>query len=205
MPTIVVPFRGQGGKQRLEPLSEPARKALAAAMLDDVLAACLQVGRTFVVAPRGAASDVSAPAGAELVTDPGHGQGAAVGAALALVPSGPVLVVNADLPCVTARDLYALLGELPPDGLALAEAADGTTNALALASPHLFQPVYGTGSAARFRALDPSPAAVRTVPIPNLIDDVDTLDDLRRLGARLGPKTRRALASLEQQLAWAAA
>jgi 2-phospho-L-lactate guanylyltransferase len=205
MPTIVVPFRGPGGKQRLEPLPEPARRTLAAAMLEDVLAACVQVGRTLVVAPEAAAADVRLREGVELVPDPGRGQGAAAEAALAHVASGPVLVVNADLPCATARDLYALLGELPADGLALAEAADGTTNALALASPHLFQPLYGTGSAARFRALDPSPAGVRTAPIPNLIDDVDTLDDLRRLRERLGGGTRRALASIEQQLAGAAA
>jgi hypothetical protein len=31
---------------------------------------------------------------------------------------------------------------------------------------------------------------------PNLVDDVDTLDDLRRLAPRLGPRTGRALADL---------
>jgi 2-phospho-L-lactate guanylyltransferase len=195
MPTIVVPFRGPGGKQRLAPLPEQARTALAAAMLGDVLTACTAVGRTLVVAPASAGLVDVAPAA--LVEDPGRGQGAAVEAALALVPDGQVLVVNADLPCITPRDLYALLGELPPAGLALAEAADGTTNALALAAPHLFRPLYGKGSAAWYRALDQSPAAVRTVPIPNLVDDVDTLDDLRRLGTRIGPATRAALASID--------
>jgi 2-phospho-L-lactate guanylyltransferase len=195
MPTIVVPFRGPGGKQRLAPLPEQARTALAAAMLGDVLTACTAVGRTLFVAPASAGLVDVAPAA--LVEDPGRGQGAAVEAALALVPDGQVLVVNADLPCITPRDLYALLGELPPAGLALAEAADGTTNALALAAPHLFRPLYGKGSAARYRALDQSPAAVRTVPIPNLVDDVDTLDDLRRLGTRIGPATRAALASID--------
>ncbi len=195
MPTIVVPFRGRGGKQRLEPLSEQARAVLAEAMLGDVLAACAPVGRTILVAPADATpTDVGV---ADLVDDPGRGQGAAVEAALARVPDGQVLVVNADLPCVTPRDLYALLGELPADGLVLAEAADGTTNALALTSPHLFRPLYGKGSAARFRSLDPSAAPVKTVPIPNLVDDVDTLDDLRRLGARIGPSTRRALAAID--------
>jgi 2-phospho-L-lactate guanylyltransferase len=209
MPTIVVPFRGPGGKQRLEPWPEPARRTLALAMLGDVLAAAAPLGRRLVVAAAGAveAGGELGPAGpalegVELVTDPGRGQGAAVEAALAQVVEGPVLVVNADVPCATARDLLALLGELPPEGLALAEAADGTTNALALASPHLFRPLYGKGSAARFRSLAPSPAAVPTVAIPNLVEDVDTLDDLRRLRARLGAGTRRALASLEQR--WAA-
>lgn len=210
MPTIVVPFRGPAGKQRLDPLPAAARAAVAEAMLADVLAACSEVGgRTLVTAPADAhALVVAAARGAtiELVGDPGRGQGAAVKAALEHVADGPVLVVNADLPCVTARDLYALLGELPPDGVALAEAHDGTTNALALSSPTLFEPLYGPGSAARFRALGARAAArgstkrpdpVQSVPIPNLEDDVDTLDDLRRLATRLGEHTRRALAQLE--------
>lgn len=198
MPTIVVPFRGPGGKQRLAPLAERARASVATAMLEDVLDACVAVGDTLVVAPRGAVPDevVAARDRVMVVADPGLGQGTAVESALGRVADGPVLVVNADLPCVTARDIYALLGELPAGGIALAEAADGTTNALALASPRLFEPLYGQGSAARFRALEPTAVAVRTAPIPNLVDDVDTLDDLRRLEPRLGPATRRAFASL---------
>jgi 2-phospho-L-lactate guanylyltransferase len=189
MPTIVVPYRGPGGKQRLAPLRDPARARVAAAMLADVLAACTQVGRTLLVAP--ADADVSAE-DVERVADPGSGQGAAVEAALALA-DGSVLVVNADLPCVTVDDLEALLGALPEGGIAFVEAADGTTNALALAAPALFRPLYGSGSAARFRAL----GNAVTAPIGNLVDDVDTLDDLRRRDPRLGPNTRRALASLE--------
>ena len=94
------------------------------------------------------------------MTDPRHGQGAAVRAALdAAVSAGspaPYLVVNADLPCVTARDLLALAGAIPENGLALAPAADGTTNALGLADESLFTPLYGPGSAERFAALGPS-------------------------------------------------
>ena len=200
MASIVVPFRGLEGKQRLAPLPDRIRAAVADAMLADVLAACAEVGPTLVVAPESAHEAVrrAVPAaGVEVVADPGHGQGAAVAAALASVADGPALVVNADLPCVTARDLYALLGALPPGGVALAEAADGTTNALALTSPALFEPLYGPGSAARFRALGESPAAAAAVPIPNLIDDVDTVDDLRRLGPRLGPRTADTLAALD--------
>ncbi len=93
---------------------------------------------------------------------------------------------------MTARDLLALAGAVPDGGLAYAPAADGTTNALGLRSPDLFAPVYGPGSAARFAALGPS----RRVEAPNLIDDVDTVDDLERLAGRLGPRTRGVLASL---------
>jgi hypothetical protein len=58
--------------------------------------------------------------------------------------------------------------------------------------------MYGRDSAARFRAhanglgLDSV-----SVAIPNLADDVDTLDDLSRLHLRLGPRTQAALAELE--------
>jgi 2-phospho-L-lactate guanylyltransferase len=191
MPTVVVPFRGSDPKRRLDPVSEPGRALLAEAMLADVLDAALAVGHVVVVA-----SDAPAlPDGVELVADPRHGQGAAVQAALEAAGARPVavyLVVNADLPCATPRDLLALAGAVPGDGLALAVAADGTTNALAFADASLFQPVYGPGSAERFAALGPS----RLVDAPNLIDDVDTLDDLRRLAPRVGPHTRRALRAL---------
>ena len=131
-----------------------------------------------------------------MIADDGHGQGAAVSAGLEAAARGgataPFLVVNADLPCVTARDLLALAGAVPDDGLALVAAADGTTNALALSSPQLFAPLYGPGSAARFAALAPS----RALEVPNLIDDVDTVADLERLCGRLGPKTHHALKRL---------
>ena len=189
MPSLVVPFRGVKGKSRLGPLPRPARAAISAAMLGDVVTACLAVGPTFVVGPAGTET-----AGAAFVLDPGGGQGAAVragleAAALAADGSTPLLVVNADLPCVTARDLLALAGAVPVDGIAYAPAVDGTTNALALATSTLFVPVYGPGSSARFAALAPS----RRVDAPNLIDDVDALADLERLSGRLGPRTRSVL------------
>jgi 2-phospho-L-lactate/phosphoenolpyruvate guanylyltransferase len=192
MPSLVVPFRGAKGKSRLEPLPGKERALLARAMLADVVEACLAVGATFVVAPGG----VEVP-GASLVTDPGGGQSAAVraglgAAALASGGVGPFLVVNADLPCVTPRDLLALAGGVPPAGLSLAAAADGTTNALAFGSPDLFRSLYGPGSAARFAAFADS----LRVDAPNLIDDVDTLADLERVRERLGPRTRTVLASL---------
>jgi 2-phospho-L-lactate guanylyltransferase (CobY/MobA/RfbA family) len=166
-------------------------------MLEDVVDAARAVGRVFVVA----VEEQPLPEGVDRVVDPRHGQGAAVRAALdAAVSAGspaPYLVVNADLPCVTARDLLALAGAIPENGLALAPASDGTTNALGLADDGLFTPLYGPGSAERFAALGPS----RLVEAPNLVDDVDTVDDLDRLAARLGPQTRSVLAALRDEAA----
>jgi 2-phospho-L-lactate/phosphoenolpyruvate guanylyltransferase len=197
MATVVVPFRGSDPKRRLGAVSDQARLRLAEAMLADVLAAAEAVGRVLVVSPEAPAL----PPGARHVPDPHRGQGAAVRAGLdaagAAAEAAPFLVVNADLPCVTARDLLALLGAAPDGGLAVAAAADGTTNALAFADASVFEPLYGPGSAERFAALGPS----RLVDAPNLIDDVDTLDDLARLEQRLGPATRRVLASLRAEAA----
>ena len=196
MATIVVPFRGSDPKQRLA-VDDPARRALADAMLADVVAAAEAVGDVLVVAPAG----TSVPPGATLVPDPRRGQGAAVEAGLAAASAAalpaPYLVVNADLPCADPRDLLALAGAVSGDGLALVAAADGTTNALAFADASLFAPVYGPGSAERFAALGPS----TVLDAPNLIDDVDTLDDLVRLKGRLGVHTRGVLAALDLQSA----
>lgn len=194
MATVVVPFRSSDPKQRLAGVGDPGRAALAHAMLADVLAAATPVGPLLVVA---AEAVVGLPAGATHVADPRRGQGAAVAAALDAAAAGghpgPYLVVNADLPCAGTRDLLALAGSIPDGGLALAAAADGTTNALGLSDDRLFRPVYGPGSADRFAALGPS----RRLDAPNLVDDVDTLDDLARLHDRLGEHTRRALAALD--------
>jgi 2-phospho-L-lactate guanylyltransferase len=165
-------------------------------MLADVVTACTAVGPTFVVAPSREEA-LPAEAAVTVVGDPGGGQGPAVragleAAALASGGAGPLLVVNADLPCVTARDLLALAGAVPDDGLALARAADGTTNALGLSSAGLFVPLYGPGSAERFAALAPS----RLVDAPNLMDDVDDVADLERVRDRLGARTSSVLASL---------
>jgi 2-phospho-L-lactate guanylyltransferase len=137
-------------------------------MLEGVLAAANSVGPTWVVSPEPVD-------GANWIPDPGGGQGAAVEAALRELGSGPVLVVNSDLPSVTAEDLRALYDAIPESGVAIAPARDGTTNALGLSDTTLFAPLYGPGSAARFRALVEH--AVDVVR-PGLRDDVDTPADL---------------------------
>ena len=144
-------------------------------MLQDVLAAAEPVGELIVA--RG-----------------GGSQGAAVERALREVDEGPVLVVNADLPCARPRDLFTLLGALPEGGLALVAAVDGTTNALALAAPHLFAPLYGPRSAERFLArAERLGVRAAVASIPHLAEDIDELDDLERLEGCLGAHTAAAL------------
>jgi 2-phospho-L-lactate guanylyltransferase len=192
MAAIVVPFRGAGGKQRLGSLPDDEREALALAMLADVLAACRSVGTTAVVTPDQKAARIADEHEAEVVDDPGSGQGAAVAAALRGVV-GRVLVVNADVPCVVPQDLRSLESATPKHGLAYVAASDGTTNALGLSAPTLFAPLYGPGSAERFR-LHAHTIGAEVVPaaIPNLADDVDSIADLERLELRVGPRTLAA-------------
>ena len=130
-------------------------------MFMDVRAACERVG------------DV-------IVCDAPGGQGQAVAATLAGL-AGPVAIVNSDLPCVTPNELRELIAAAP----ALVAAADGTTNALALADAREFRPLYGPGSAARF--------GLSQLSLPGLREDVDTRDDLLRLTPHVGPNTRSAL------------
>jgi 2-phospho-L-lactate guanylyltransferase len=177
VPAIVIPYRGDA-KQRV---SSPLRAAVALAMLGDVVEAALAVGRVLVVTDDPAV----VPAGADVVDDPLRGLGPAVAAALARVDEH-ALVVNADLPAATADSLRRLADA----GLALVEAQDGTTNALSLPDPQVFAPLYGPGSAQRFRAH----AGFATATIPELEVDVDSDADLQRLTGRLGPRTRALLA-----------
>jgi len=196
MPTVVIPFAGVEGKTRLH-ASRRARRALSLAMLGDVLAAAVAVGAPRVVTADGEAAELARELGAEIVPDPGEGHGPAVAAAIAELEPGPILIVNADLPCVVPADLRALATATPAGGIALVEALDGTTNALGISAPAAFAPLYGPDSAVRFRAhalglgLEVVPAV-----IPNLVDDADTLDDLYRLQLRCGPRTQACLVEL---------
>jgi 2-phospho-L-lactate guanylyltransferase len=200
MPTVVIPFAGAEGKTRLH-ASSSVRRALAQAMFGDVLAACLPVGRTRVVTPDEAGA-AALEAGAEVVADPGGGQGAAVQAGLVGVEPGAILVVNADVPCVAPHDLRSLLAATPAGCVALVEAADGTTNALSLPSAETFRPLYGPGSAESFRARAVALGLEAvSVALPNLADDVDTMEDLARLQMRVGPRTMACLGELERNVA----
>ncbi len=196
MATVVIPFAGVEGKTRLH-TSRRARRDLSLAMLGDVLSVALAVGATRVVTADREGAELVKDAGAEIVEDPGEGQGAAVEAALAGLEPGAILIVNADVPCAVPADLRALLAATPAGGIALVEALDGTTNALSIQAPDVFAPLYGRDSAARFRAraAELGLHAV-SAALPNLIDDVDTIDDLQRLHLRLGPRSQGYLADL---------
>ena len=196
MVTVVIPFAGLEGKTRLH-ASRRVRQQLSLAMLGDVLAAALAVGTVRVATSDRDGAELAEEAGAEPVRDPGGGQGAAVGAALAGLEPGAIVIVNADVPCALPADLRALVAATPAGGIAIVEALDGTTNALSIPAPDVFAPLYGRDSAARVRARAESLGLQAvSAALPNLIEDVDTIDDLRRLHLLLGPRSQSLLAGL---------
>lgn len=196
MTTLVIPFAGIDGKTRLH-VSSRVRRDISLAMLGDVLAAARTVGDVLLVTRDDEGAALGRDAGAEVVADPGGGQGGAVQAALAGLEPGAIVIANADLPCALPDDFRALLAATPAGGVALVEALDGTTNALSIPAREVFSPLYGADSARRFlsRARELGLEAV-SAAIPNLSDDVDTLDDLQRLHLRLGPLSQVSLAAI---------
>jgi 2-phospho-L-lactate guanylyltransferase (CobY/MobA/RfbA family) len=159
MTTFVIPFKLLG-KTRL------GDDDVARAMFRDVEAVCSTLGLV-------------------VLTDAPGGQGGAVAAALEGVAEGPVVIVNADVPCVTGDELRRLVDAAP----AIVAARDGTTNAISLPHPRGFTPRYGHGSAKRFQ----EDLGAQVLDLPGLVDDVDTWDDLLRVADRVGPQTRRAM------------
>jgi len=135
---VVIPFREEG-KSRLP---EELRREVGLAMLGDVVEAAISVGDVRVVTADPAGRLVAGELGAEIVDDPGEGQGVAVAAALADV-DGICLVVNADLPRVRPSDLAALSVSPRLGRVALVASADGRTNALGLPYAEVFRPLYG--------------------------------------------------------------
>src|ERR671922_21282 len=201
MAAIVVPFRGSDGKRRLSGVGKEAHRRIVLAMLADVLAAAAEVGRTVVVTGDDDGRQLAGEAGAEVVEDPGGGQGAAVAAALGLLPADAVLVVNADLPCVVPYDLRSLIAATPPAGIALVSSADGRTNALSLPAPQYFEPLYGPGSAERFKR------AARDLGLEAVVAAIPDLDSVLYALAGIGhdgrgwgraDETWNALATVEE-------
>ena len=199
--TTLVPLR-TGGKTRLAPMLRPdERAALAGAMLADVVEALDQAGAgRIVVAAQGPAAGAAAAAlGLEIVTDHDHGLGldrALEHATRRLAATRQLLVVPADLPCLTADDVAAVLGAR--GAVVVAPTRDGGTGALLRRPPTVVGTAYGAGSAAaHLRLATRAGATARTVHTPGFTLDVDTIHDLRHLPPeRTGARTAQLMADL---------
>lgn len=201
-PTVLVPLRSPGeGKTRLAGVLDPvARAGLAGAMLADVVSALTAGGcpRVVVAAGGPAAAGAAAALGVEVVTDPPgvRSLDAAVAAGVGRVaPRDDVLIVMADLPCLTGDDVARLCAE--DAEVVLAPTTDGGTGALLRRPAKAMPTAYGPGSAARHAALARSAdRQLAIVPTTGFSRDVDTARDLDALaGWPVGPMTRRWLAA----------
>jgi 2-phospho-L-lactate/phosphoenolpyruvate guanylyltransferase len=197
---IVLARDPRTAKTRLRRALGPAgRKRLAAAMLDDVVAAAVATGWPVLVVTDArsiAARARVAGASGMVVTARGTRDGARRGLTRAERDgAGAALIVAADVPFVRPADLRRIAAAGRRSEVVIVPDRRGSgTNALFLRPPSRIAPRFGRRSLAAHQAA----AGVdgRVVAIARLGLDVDTpadLQALRRAKRRAGPRTRAAL------------
>jgi 2-phospho-L-lactate guanylyltransferase len=186
-PTFVVPLKPWSlAKTRLD-VDAGRRAALARAFAWDVLSAVSTtrgVGLLVVVTAESDVEQHVADLGGVVLRDtPRRLAGGLVTAleagrswARAHRPGSPVLVVPADLPCLTPRGLTEAIDVLACHQFSFTPDASGTGTTLLWASrPSLLDHAYGRGSAARHERR----GAVRVTDVRSCVrHDVDDTDDL---------------------------
>jgi 2-phospho-L-lactate guanylyltransferase len=199
---VAVPVKDLvNAKQRLVPfLAADERRALAAAMLEDVLAALAsaRLDAVWVITRDDAVTAIAQRHHATVVTEAeNRGHTAAVAAAQARALANGVTVfatIPGDVPCVTGAEIDALLAAADTSpAVVFASSRSGLgTNGVALAPPDALALRFGEPSfenhvaAARARGLTP-----RLLRLPGLALDVDDPDDLAALLTE-GSATRSA-------------
>lgn len=206
----IVPLRGPGtGKTRLAPadggpgLDPSERAVLTSAMLSDVLAAVRgsTITTAVVAAADATASALATALGVGVVRDPpGADLNDALHAAVGRIPTDTVVIVTADLPCLTSDDLDKLVSR--DAQVVVGPTADGGTSALLRRPPTVIPTAYGPGSATRHLDIARSQGVTSAVvDRPGFRTDVDTWDDLRGLlSADVGPATEVLLDRLAPRL-----
>jgi 2-phospho-L-lactate guanylyltransferase len=191
----IVPVKDfHAAKQRLRGVLAPEeRRALARAMLEDVLAALgsvREVDRLLLVTREPHAFALARRFGASILWEPSRcGQTAAVERALAEARrqgARAVLAVPADVPLIAPADVEAILRASAQADVVLVPSRDGRgTNAIWLASSVHFPLRFGEESFP-FHHRAAQERALRTIVLrlPRLALDVDVPEDLRALARR---------------------
>src|SRR5690606_11267265 len=136
--------------------------------------------------------------GVERLPDLGIDYNSAVSEALRserIIEAGAAIVLPADLPRAIPEDISDAIEALRDAEVVLVPAQDGGTGLLGLHPPGAIAPAFGLASAEAHR--DAALRAGRRLAIlerPSLARDVDTVADLARDAAALGPATRAFLA-----------
>jgi 2-phospho-L-lactate/phosphoenolpyruvate guanylyltransferase len=203
-PTLaVVPLRSPGvGKTRLAPALDPTQRArLAGAMLGDVARALHQSAVDDIVVAAGGppAAAAAAALGLEVALDTTDARGldAVLAAAVGTrARTHDVLIVAADLPCLTAAEIDAVLST--DAEVVIAPTTGGGTGGLLRRPGTRIATAYGLGSAARHRERALAAGArTTTCHLDGFTTDVDTFTDLIALHeVELGAATAAVLPSL---------
>jgi 2-phospho-L-lactate/phosphoenolpyruvate guanylyltransferase len=212
----IIPVKSFGAaKQRLSALlGGGSRRALALAMLSDVLASLKHVPQLDAVAVVTADREAESAAlrqHAHVLRDSdeaGQSHAALVGVDYALERGFKrVALVPGDTPLVDPAELSGLL-ERDLDVVIVPDRHGTGTNALLLRPPDVIGPAFGPGSLERHQERARAAGASHTTdPLPSLVLDVDTPDDLAELSIRLeqrrgmAPMTRGALSQLDRSQA----
>lgn len=198
---IIILARGtRTAKMRLRPALGPADRArLAAAMLDDVLAAALGTGWPVLVVTDArsiAARARATGARAAIVTARGTRDAAQQGIARTERDGADAaLILSADLPLARTADLRRIAAAGRRSAVVIVpDRRRSGTNALYLRPPSRIAPRFGRGSFAAHRAVAGPDG--RVLALARLGLDIDTPADLallRRTRRSAGPRTRAAL------------
>jgi 2-phospho-L-lactate guanylyltransferase len=195
-------------KTRLrEQLRPEQRRALAQAMVSDVLDALLAsewLEAVTVVTNEAAVAAFAGERGAHVLADPtelGQSAAAMIGIDHAMAAGYErVLLVPGDCPSLDGGALRTLLARPmePPAVTIVSDRAGSGTNALLLAPPDAIEPGFGPDSFARHQARSEQVrAAWRSERLPGLLLDIDTPEDLEALrSVHAGPATSTVLAGL---------
>jgi 2-phospho-L-lactate guanylyltransferase len=203
--------RFDSAKQRLgDAVGGAERRELAAAMVEDVLAALREIDGLddlIVVTAEDRAAALARAVGAHVVADRvegGQSLAAEVGVETALQRGAErALLVPGDCPALDPHEVDTLLRNHKGGVTIVPDRHGEGTNALLLTPPKALSPAFGPGSMARHAALARAGGAtVRVAQAPSLELDVDTPGDLAALRAALderpgvAPRTRAVLERL---------
>lgn len=194
---ILVPVKNlSGAKQRLAAvLDQPARTALAQAMLRDVLAAIASWARRpacAIVTSDPFAIDLAKKYAFEVIPDPANpGETGAIEMATQLCAARGVqstLVIPADIPLIEARELEQVFSQAPDAGSVLVPAADGRgTNAAFRRPANLFPLRFGNDSfRPHLAAAQATGKPCKVLQLPGIALDVDNPADLHEVIQRPG-------------------
>jgi 2-phospho-L-lactate guanylyltransferase len=199
MIVVAVPVKDlENAKQRLVPVLAPAeRRALAAAMLRDVLRALggARIDEVWIVTRHPEVETIAAAYGCRVLREEmnrGHTAAARLAQATAVAAGATVFAtVPGDVPAATAAEvdrLVAAVAAAPAAAFTPSRSRAGT-NGAALAPPGVLPLRFGEPSFTDHLAATRRAGLVpRVVPLPGLELDIDDADDLRTL-LRDGPAT----------------